>query len=491
MNITSRNISYYRNLGYICCIGDITNIDITHLNKNSHYKITAICELCSTESEIPYHKYIENKNRHNYYGCKKCSRQKASMTSIELYGEANYMSTEVGKTIVEKTMYIKYGHKTNLLNKDHIERNKKIMMDRYNVEYAMQSDEILYKSKKTLLNRYGVDSFSKTDLFKDKQSRDSWVKYLTSKLNLYKITDYKLNIPNQVVNIFCSICNDYYEIDSRNLYQRKIVQNNQICTRCNPLVKSYSVAEKEIFTYISDNYTGCILSNDRTLIKMELDIYLPVLNIGFEYNGLYWHSDIYKDKDYHLNKTNACLAHGVRLIHIYEDDWLYKKDIVKSRILHILGKTNSRIYARECVLEYVDASSAKIFLDTNHLNGYTICEVSLGLFYLNDLVAIMCFKQDNTWELSRFCTKLNTTVIGGMSKLFKSFTTKYKYQSIITYLDRSWVNNTFYEKLGFKPESITKPKCFYIKDGKRYDFINNSENLIYDSGCIMYLYINS
>jgi hypothetical protein len=35
----------------------------------------------------------------------------------------------------------------------------------------------------------------------------------------------------------------------------------------------------------------------------EIDIYLWV-EIGFEFNGLYWHSNKFKEKNYHLNKTD-------------------------------------------------------------------------------------------------------------------------------------------------------------------------------------------
>jgi len=71
-------------------------------------------------------------------------------------------------------------------------------------------------------------------------------------------------------------------------------------------------------------------SNNRSVLNcLELDIYLPEYNVAIEFNGLYWHSELYKEKDYHLNKTLECKKKGVDLLHIFEDDWVFKQDIIK------------------------------------------------------------------------------------------------------------------------------------------------------------------
>ena len=84
-------------------------------------------------------------------------------------------------------------------------------------------------------------------------------------------------------------------------------------------------------------------------------MYFPELKVGIEYNGLYWHSEeMGKDRNYHFNKSLECYDKGIRLIHVFEDEWLYKQDIVKSKIKHILGlNTNERVYARKCYIKEV------------------------------------------------------------------------------------------------------------------------------------------
>ena len=88
------------------------------------------------------------------------------------------------------------------------------------------------------------------------------------------------------------------------------------CQKCGML---FSHNEIEIGDYIASIIgEKNIIRNDRTVLDgNELDIYIPNKNIAFEFDGLYWHSEIKKtDKKYHLNKTDMCLSKGIQLIHI-------------------------------------------------------------------------------------------------------------------------------------------------------------------------------
>jgi hypothetical protein len=61
---------------------------------------------------------------------------------------------------------------------------------------------------------------------------------------------------------------------------------------------------------------------------LEIDI-LPELKLGFEFNGLYWHSNKFKEKNYHLNKTDWFKK--IYASYIWEDDWILR-EIVESQI---------------------------------------------------------------------------------------------------------------------------------------------------------------
>lgn len=237
-----------------------------------------------------------------------------------------------------------------------------------------------------------------------------------------------------------------------------------------------SMGEQELSDFLQ-NHTEVMISNREILNGLEIDILLPEEQLGIEYNGLYWHSDIYKDKQYHLDKTELAINKGYQLIHIFEDEWLFKKDIVKSRLLNIIGKTPNRIYARKTEIKEVRTRDAMEFLDKNHIQGRLGGMVKIGLYYNEELVSLMTFgklranlgqsNKDGHYELLRFCNKINTTVVGGATKLYKHFEKNYKPLKIISYADRRWSEGNLYKQLGFDLEYCTVPNYFYVKGLQR------------------------
>ncbi len=217
---------------------------------------------------------------------------------------------------------------------------------------------------------------------------------------------------------------------------------------------------------------------------------IPEYNLAIEFNGLYWHSEIYKDKNYHLNKTQQCEAKKIKLIHIFEDEWLFKKDIVKSRLINILGLTPNKIYARKTIIKEISPKESKEFLDFNHIQGNVNAKIKLGLYYDNELVSIMTFGKgriimggnSNQYELLRFCNKLNTTVIGGADKLLKYFIKTYQPKEIISYADRRWSQGDLYEKLGFNFIHNSKPNYFYINQNIREYRFKYRKNILVKEG---------
>ena len=265
----------------------------------------------------------------------------------------------------------------------------------------------------------------------------------------------------------------YFIINSVNFHNRKSA-NIPLCTVCNPIGDSKSIKEKELFNFIRTIYVGEIIQSYRD--GLEIDIYLPELKLGFEFNGLYWHSEEWKDKNYHQNKTNHFKEKGIRIIHIWEDDWDLKSYIVKSQIKNWIFKTDNKYFARNCqVKEIKDSKIYRKFLDDNHIQGFVKSNIKLGLYHNGELVSIMTFDQfegrkkmdKDEWNLNRFCSKLNTSVIGGASKLLQYFINKYNPSRIISYADRDWSSGDLYNKIGFKISSVIPPNYKYIVDGKR------------------------
>jgi DNA-directed RNA polymerase subunit RPC12/RpoP/very-short-patch-repair endonuclease len=250
-----------------------------------------------------------------------------------------------------------------------------------------------------------------------------------------------------------------------------------------------------------------ILENDKKLIRIS---YLedPIEKLSF----LEFPKDL---KDFiienNLDKINYNNFYNVNIIgvfNVWKDDWLYKTDIIKSMLLNNNGKTPFKIYARKCKVGIIeDNRVVRDFLNKNHLQGYVGSKIKLGLFYKGELVSLMTFgnlrrstglkSKPGSYELIRFCNKLNMSVVGGASKLLNYFINNNRFTEIISYANLDHSNGNLYEKIGFKLSHRTKPGYYYIVDGvrrNRYNFTNNENYIktlykkVYNLGNLKYVY---
>lgn len=280
-----------------------------------------------------------------------------------------------------------------------------------------------------------------------------------------------LNINNQVLDIICTTCNSTFVFTKQNFHDSKFKKT--LCPVCNPRTKPVSNGETDLFKFIRSICPDAVQSYRASYHSSEIDVYVPSLNIGFEYNGLYWHSEPVllannrsKINDY--NKQQAFKSAGTRIIQIFEDEWKNKQEIVKSRISNILGATPERIYARQCTVKEISSSVAATFCDRYHIMGRGRSNIRMGLFFKDELVSVMTFTKSNLsrklvgWELNRFASITNTTVTGGASKLFSAFLRKEQPSTIVSYSDNRWSDGGIYKSLGFKGVSDGTPSYWYV-----------------------------
>lgn len=259
----------------------------------------------------------------------------------------------------------------------------------------------------------------------------------------------------------------------------------KICHTCNS--KYSSKPEQDILDYIKTIYSGSILSRDRQLLAgVELDIVIPDKKLAIEYDGLCWHNENVVPWDYHVKKTNQCEEHSYQLIHIFEDEWQHKKEIVKSRISGLLGK-NDRIFARKCEVRQVDSKTTTEFLNDCHIQGACSGKYHYGLYYENELVSLMTFGKSrfakDEFELLRFCNRLYTNVVGGASRLLKHFLKEHpEIKSLTSYADRRWSKGNLYESIGFKKVHVTDPAYFYIVDRIRENRVKYQKHKLVANG---------
>jgi len=245
-----------------------------------------------------------------------------------------------------------------------------------------------------------------------------------------------------------------------------------------------SKTEKDIISHITHelNITNVLHNDRKALSGKEIDIYLPDINIGIEYDGLMFHSygksshtmfnnfDLI-DPSRHLNKTKSAESAGISLLHIFENEWLdeVKQNIWKSIISTKLNK-NNRIYGRQCIVKEITVTESRPFLDDNHLQGNNQSSIKLGLYYNDELVSVMTFgpsryDKNHEWEMIRFANKKFTTIVGGASKLLKYFEKTFKPKSLVSYADIRFSNGNLYNNLGFIHSHNSAPNYFYFKTG--------------------------
>ena len=371
---------------------------------------------------------------------------------------------------------------TDLHNKTfYNEQEKNRLYNFINIASPYELQQLL--AKNTFIKKYGVDNPMKLKSIQKKNKSEfddnlklkaqeyeqiHNIKLLSTKELCEKFDRDKttLSLVYNTLNIPIINIDGYYFIDEKYLVDLEkyfsFTENHMI---------SYS--EKELVNFIK-NLDIEIIENDRNIISpKELDIYIPSKKLAIEFDGLYYHSELFVNKNYHLDKTNMCNEKGIDLIHVFEDDWVEHKEIVKSMIKSRLGIYDRKIFARKCEIKEIDSHTAFLFFEENHLQGYAkTCNLNLGLFYEDELVQAISitFKgwHDGNVELTRMVTKLNTQVVGGFSKLVSYFCKNYNCDSLVSYVYKAWFNGKGYKASGFKVIKENNPSYFYVLNKKRF-----------------------
>jgi hypothetical protein len=323
----------------------------------------------------------------------------------------------------------------------------------------------------------------------------------------YFLTQLK-NYKNRFINkkedkdfIFCKICNEKLsritnthlkkhnlnlleyknQFGIQGLYSEKVFRDYQLSHENNLKYSGNNFTSKsqiEISNLLKDSGIENELNNKKLLKGIEIDILCEDNKYGIEYNGNYWHSEITgkKDKNFHLNKSNLMKNAGYNLLHIFEDEWENKKEILKSKILHIfnVNSENSKIiHARKCKIDIIESFEKKNFLNNYHIQGNDVSDIFIGAKFEGELIAVMTFDslrnmmrktKEDEYELKRFCCKKDCIITGIASRMLKYFIKNNNPKKIISFADIRWtpdVNSNMYVKLGFELSKVMKPDYTY------------------------------
>lgn len=411
---------------------------------------------------------------------KKEIQDKIKQTCLTKFGVDNIFKD---KDKIQKALEVKYGV-TNPSALEFVkEKRKKTSISKWGVDHPMKNIEIKEKKNKTNLNKYGnICSAQGIEQQKSIQNNKK-KKYfeeviLSNKFKeivepLFSLDQYSKNIDENGSTILytwkCKKCNTVFE---------DYIANGNIprCPKCYPS-SIQGKEEKELISWLRELLPNeTIIQNTRKIIyPLEIDIFIPKYNLAIEMNELYWHSELstknVRGLKYHLGKTIECSKKNINLIHIFDFEWINKKEIIKSILKSKLGIYKTKIGARKCIIKRLSVDESKEFLENNHIQGYAPSSIRLGLFYNNELVSHLAISKNRfkkgTYEIVRYVSKINYSVQGGLSKLWKEAKKQLNDSfTLISYVDKRFFTGKSNGSIGLEYKYSNRPAYYYTKDYK-------------------------
>lgn len=441
----------------------VNNIPIQLVNPKPEYftrnktikeecKISVLCSDC----KVIITRWGSNLNKYSKKGihprCRKCAGknnqfhgyQKYKETMLEKYGVDNPLKSPLIRKKSLDTCIKRYGKSSLDIAR---ERFKTI----YKTDNPFKLEKIKQKILETNFKKYGAANKKQKDLFLRTH-------VINEEELVNKLKDFLIKNPE----LSCNSSQTYKTIGASPIYLTRLLNKYNFKSL---LKKEYSTSlgELEIYNFLLtlDLKEEDIQRNIRLdfLKGKEVDFYISKFKFAIEFNGLYWHSTIIKSNNkYHFLKRELCEQAGVQLLQISEDVWREKRSIIESIIKSKLNLFSNKIYARKTRIIIPMQEQAKRFLLENHLKGNSSGCSFIGLEYKNELVFLICYKFfGKELYLSRVCTKINSIVKGGLSKLLYYLETTDKPLTIKSYTDLAYFNGKSLESLGFK---------------KKYDFLS-------------------
>lgn len=419
--------------------------------------------------------------------------QKLQHTFQNLYGTPWAIGSDIVRDKISSTFIEKYGVACILHDPEVRQKIHDTMLNRYGTIHPAQNPEVLEKTKQTIFARYGVSSYTQTmeyrkKVMKDPSKADRYEEFMKDPVRFIQMHyTSPPSIPSVARDVgVCEgvIYNWVGALDIWELFEHH-----------------YSSMENEVHEFLVSVGITNIVRNDRQQIKpLEIDLYLPDYKFGIECNPTDTHNSSFlgpfeeppKPYTYHQVKSKVAIENGITLFHLFGYEWNYKRPVIESMLKNVLGLSSNRIYARDTYVCEVEFKDCVKFLVANHRQASTSAPIRLGLRdrHTNELVSVMTFNrvrtnqgatkdvQVNDWELSRFCNKLDTNVLGGASKLFKHFLSMYHPHKVVSFSDVAHTRGGLYEKLRFQKVSWSSPDYVWVrmKDDKAFNRSNTMKS---------------
>lgn len=407
------------------------------------------------------------------------------------YGVDSVSQLDEIKLKAEQTCYGRYGTKSPTQNPDILEKSRKTCRQNHGVDYPQQSGEIYRKTTGTFMEKYGVSRPAQDTTVQAKMKAtmvsrygvespmhikdivtkvtEGWRKFSyadvignrSGLIPLFTVEEYGVATASDLLLWECSKCGlEFYETVKDTAGSK--------CPTCNPKHKTWG--EITILEWLKEAGVEVVEGAFNVIPPLQLDFYMPKLNLAVEFNGIYWHSELAgRGKNYHLDKFKKCREAGIKLIQIFEHELAKNETVIRDRIHNAVGLINTKIGARTLELIEVDSKTAREFYNNNHLQGNLQSKINYGLIKNGILYSVMSFSKSRfsskaEWELTRFATLNGVSVSGAASRLFKHFTKIVNPRSVVSYADLKWGEGTVYKHLGFHFQHYSQPNYWYFKN---------------------------
>lgn len=381
-------------------------------------------------------------------------KDKIKETSLIRFGVDNPMkSMEVRQRFIETNLE-KYGVKYPIQNEDILNKRQQTLLDRYNVVSPTMIPEVRAKQETTLFNNYVVKNFKHT-LYKNNQ-----LEFLENKDYLLELLeDNSATSISKILDVDITTVINY-------LHKHGIHDKLKSFNR--------SLLEDKICKFLESNNINFETNRRDIIPPKEIDIFIPKYNLGIEINGVYWHSDLKVERDIngHYNKWLKCKDRNIRLLTFFDDEINneLKWNIIKSKLLY-LTKTGKfiQIGARKCEIRDVDLLDERLFLDTNHIQGFlNNRDKSYGAYFCGRLLGIFSVKQRKDYlEIVRYSVDIQYTCPGLFSKFLKYVINELNFTGqLVSFSDNCHSDGTLYKSCGFNEVVILGPGYSYTYAGK-------------------------
>lgn len=244
--------------------------------------------------------------------------------------------------------------------------------------------------------------------------------------------------------------------------------------RCPHCAKMRSRSENDMFLDILKISPHAIQSERTQINPYELDIFIPNLNLAIEYNGLHWHSEKIKGRNYHVEKMQRCSIKGIHLVQIFEDEWKNNKDAVLSYISQLASINIVEVSSKSCYVKRVDRDLSLKFLKENQIKVLPTedYDISYALIYNTQPIFIMNFKKNdnNHWKITDYASSKYTKITDTILPLINAFVDENKPHSITVDVDLRLVNprDNIFKDIGFRFSEYKEAEYFYTDGHKRY-----------------------